>query len=594
MPEVRRLDDYPNILIVGGRSIYKFEGDYREKLRDYVHELTQRDSPVRRGTHDFWITYPYPALTGHGANHSWEDMDITPRPLRGIVEMTNIPVRQLPDDYRQEIRDELHTLLQEVGHHWLVPEQLRFRVGNRFFGVPTIHNLVTQINNGSLPDRPLLLGRSSNHWSVFTQADDSPLDGQSYIKRANRDGLATWEATRLTHDTISVSGDDGGAGELELKSTFNDAELYLMGVLGANDQYPNSDIPGTIQWLEPRIAASYDYQVGLFVTFGKGDYYTFGFYKRPDVLAATRKGGSTVEVTLPSEYRPFTSPGMVLRIVRRGNHYYFQARQDTPYDNLEHSSVHGIFDDFDTLPEPTTTGDWRRFRTVAHWERSDVPQAIGLMVRRWSSSFLAEGRFFNLELKKGAGSQGWNLNSIPREVRRVPDYSTLPTEILYFHRPAGVVRRVVNHRMFLTAPFSTNAPSQRDGFKHYPHFDIRADDDRAPKLFIRPEPGDFAFGSSVRVSRVIPTPWAGGDIQGRTMWGVAKSMRANQLRIPTGWDVKRTPPADDRYRCAFIIVAEDADDVPDEVVRDLDVVRRYWNTAFYNATRKQRRSSSTL
>lgn len=589
MPEVQRLDDYPNILKVGGSTIHQYDEDYRRPLRDYLHGLNSRQSPVRRGTHDFWITYPYPPLVGHGANHSWEDMEITPRPLRGIVEMTDVPVRQLPDDHLASIRDEMHTLLQEVGHHWLVPSQLRFRNGNRVMAAPEIHDLVSRINRGTFPDTPPLLGRTGNHWSVFTEADDSPLDGQAYRKIDDWDGLNTWESTSRRHRNIDIRGDDS-IGSLRLRSAFNDMELFLMGVLERDNLYPNNSPKGEMQWLEPRITAPYDYQVGLFVAFGNGDYYTFGFHQRPDVLAATSTDGDHEEVNIGNRYRPFTSAGMVLRIVRRGNHYYFQARQDTPYTDLEHESVHGIFDDFNALPEPSDGGDWQRFRTVAHWEHSDTPLAIGLMVRRWGSSFLAEGRFYNLELKKGAGSQGWNLNSIPRDLRQPPTYTDLPTEILHYYHPAGVIRRINNNRMYLTLPFSTNAPSQEDGFKHYRSFD----NDRAPKLFFRPEPGDFAFGSSVRVSRVIPTPWAGGDIDGKTMWGEAKSIPARQLIIPEGWDAKRTAPTNNRYRCAFIVVAKDTDDIPDDVVRDLDLVRRYWDSAFYAATRLQRRSLSAL
>src|SRR5689334_15895841 len=114
MAEVRRVLEAPNILLVGGEDVYADGGDVRPRLRDYLHGAAHPS--VQRGSHDCWITYKMPDNGSEGPNHGHMDMGISPRPLRGIVYM-NVP----GDTSDAALVDHTSTLLQEVGHHWLVP-----------------------------------------------------------------------------------------------------------------------------------------------------------------------------------------------------------------------------------------------------------------------------------------------------------------------------------------------------------------------------------------------------------------------------------------------------------------------------------------
>jgi hypothetical protein len=77
-----------NILLVYGNEINP-RGENREIVRDFLYG--KNSSPVRRGTHDFWVTFVFGSTVG--PSHWCEDMSILSpdRPLRGIVHMADIP-----------------------------------------------------------------------------------------------------------------------------------------------------------------------------------------------------------------------------------------------------------------------------------------------------------------------------------------------------------------------------------------------------------------------------------------------------------------------------------------------------------------------
>src|SRR5688572_30143505 len=69
MARVGTLSGYPNVLVVIGRDVHSRDADddYRAKLRDLLYDRDQR--PVRRGSHDFWITYPVPQVRDASSEH---------------------------------------------------------------------------------------------------------------------------------------------------------------------------------------------------------------------------------------------------------------------------------------------------------------------------------------------------------------------------------------------------------------------------------------------------------------------------------------------------------------------------------------------
>src|SRR5688572_15305620 len=152
MATIERVAGFPHILIVTGPNLDT--PGYRTVLRDALYAASPTESPVRQGTHDFWITYQQPP-TG-GANWGFEDLSKQPRKMRGIVEMGSVP----GDSGESTVRGQVTTLLQEVGHHWLVPANLRFANGTR--SMPSAVQLIRSINNETSLGTALL-ARDNSH-----------------------------------------------------------------------------------------------------------------------------------------------------------------------------------------------------------------------------------------------------------------------------------------------------------------------------------------------------------------------------------------------------------------------------------------------
>jgi hypothetical protein len=196
MVDILTRDSHPNILTVTGDDVFGSDEEYRDRLRDALYRVYEFPHPavgrpVRRGSHDFWITYRVPGVSGIVPNWSREDMGVSDwdsrRPMRGIILM------DLPnDDSDETMVDQIGTLLQEVGHHWLVPRDLKFRSPQGEVGMHDLREIVDIQNNDRGFTRPALLGREHIHWSSYWNAEHSPFDGIFWIERGEH-GLARWD-----------------------------------------------------------------------------------------------------------------------------------------------------------------------------------------------------------------------------------------------------------------------------------------------------------------------------------------------------------------------------------------------------------------
>ena len=150
-----------------------------------------------KGTHDFWVTYYVISGRDPSDNFAFEDMSVTPRPMRGIVEMENVP-RDISDG---TIRHQVSTLLQEAGHHWLVPRDLLIKndafwpsTSFRPYQMPGREETSLSLEEGSPYYGPPLLGRDNLHWSDFFQSDQSVFDGIPWEHIYDEDGYQIWRA----------------------------------------------------------------------------------------------------------------------------------------------------------------------------------------------------------------------------------------------------------------------------------------------------------------------------------------------------------------------------------------------------------------
>jgi hypothetical protein len=583
MATIERAAAFPHILIVTGPNLDT--PGYRTPLRDALYAAGLADSPVRQGTHDFWITYQQPA-TG-GANWSFEDLSKQPRKMRGIVEMGAVP----GDSTAATLRGHITTILQEVGHHWLVPANLRFNTPDGTRSMPSAVQLIRLIN----AEDPLgiaLLARADSHWSAYFQADASPMDGNFYVRRREEDGFAVWESADFAGPVV----DPPDLPAITLPSSFNDLDRVVMGTKTPANAYASTN--GSFRWLEPRLSAPHRYDAGLFLAFDRSNGVIFGFHDDHRQLAVQRIGRNQPDVTvsLGAGYRPLQkhANGVALRIVRRGRRYHFQARWDI---TTEGPRAPGLGDALSRIAPvtPNPAFDATTFRTVATLELDGDPLAIGTVVRKPEHPYLAELAFSDFTLFEGEKpARALRTDAPLRPFPRNGDYARLPPHELRAHIPAaGPIVGTKNGRLHILAPFST--VDRGNNVTHHDDFDLTATSDRAPKVLTKAPTGNFAFAAKATIWRTIFTPWAGGVARGKTIWGIERSLAASGAVVPQNViDDKQPPPPANTYRCAFIVTARQRSDIEDGLIARLDVIRRYWDEAFAMVTEQQRHSDSRL
>jgi hypothetical protein len=584
---------FPNILIVTGADVHN--ADYLNKLKALLDNLPATvTSAVRKGTHDFWITYTKDSFGG--GQHSHMDLNITPRPFRGLVRMG-----QIPGDVGTAIAGTLSVLLQEVGHHWLVPSDMKFNISGGMQSMLTDKQITQAINDEVEFSGPPLLARDNSHWSAYYVADGSPMDGLCYLQHPDEDEYQVWKNS--DHCGITVSP----IGLPDTKtSAYNDLDLMVMGVKTAAEAYGGA--ANGIKWFTPRLSAAHPYHAGLVVVFGANDQLIFGFDEDHQKLSVRSSNGAIQgsTVTITPNYHPLRQEfnGMSLRVVKKGNDYFFQAKIDNPLGGcllavlkalgLYKGMLKGVWDNADSPGPVDNTVDFQDWKTVAVVNKTGTPLAIGTTVNKKEHPFLCEAAFYRLFIKQGTSETSLSTDVIPPAMTP-GNYAALPSGALRIQKPDGSIFKTKDGRLHLLAPFSGINPM--GALEHFPadRFQHNAMIDNSLKMVTKSPNGDFAFASHVTLRRTIFTPWAGGYANGRKIWGKLGSTSPASAIIPADIVNRRQPPPpSNTYKIAFIFVAPDDASVTVAELERLDKIRRYWDEAFRLAMIDRRFSDSTL
>lgn len=583
MVTIEQPEGFANVLLVTADDM--FDGDYRENLRRILYGAGPGDSPVREGTHDFWITYAFPAQGG--GEWAFEDLGKSPRKMRGIVRMGAVP----PNLTEDTVRAQISVMLQEVGHHWLVPSDLAFRPAGTIVSVSSDLTNVRAINNDTPFTGPPLVARGNIHWSAFWQADASPLDGLFYVKQGDEDGHAIWEARDFPGPTLSPTE----LTPVQLRTSYNDLDRLIMGAKSPSAAYATSG--GRFRWIEPRLSAPHLYHAGLFVAFSQYDFLFFGFSEDHRWLGIQRTNEPVLRIPLGRGYRPLAHAlnAVALRVVRRGSAYYLQARYDEPgvASPFPSPTVPPRLDDaLDKLAplQSTPEFDATVFQTVGKIDVDHRPQALGIIVKKWDDGHLVDFAFKDLAIFHPGNNQLFKTNVVPPGFARGGNYDALRRGELRYQVPVrGPLARVRNGRLHIVLPYQIIVNGM---LVEQPSFDHTVGVDRAPKVLTRAPEGDFALATTAKVWRTIFTPWAGGTARDHRIWGIEKSLLASTTVLSPAVIEKQTPPPWNTYKFAFILVASQRSDITDVMIRRIDVIRRYWDEAFDEATEHQRYSDS--
>jgi hypothetical protein len=584
MANIEQPAGFTNVLLVTDSDM--FNADYRVKLRDILYNAGSAASPVREGTHDFWITYAFPAQGG--GEWGFEDLTTSPRKMRGIIRMGGVP----PNLTEDTVRGQIGVMLQEVGHHWLVPWDLAFEdsTGSRVSVGSDLTN-VQAINDETAFSGPPLVARGNSHWSAYWQADASPFDGVFFVEQGQEDGHAIWEARDFPGPTLSPPG----LMPVEMRSSYNDLDRLVMGAMSPSEAYASTG--GRFRWLEPRLTAPHLYHAGLFVAFSQYDFLFFGFSEDHRTLGFQRTGGPVARASLGRGYRPLAhdSTAVALRIVRRGRAYYLQARYDEPSAGSPFPAPGAgprLDDDLDTLAPVRATPDFNatKFRTMGRIDADARPRAVGVIVKKWDAGHLIDFAFQNLAIFQPGNNQLFKTSGVPLGFAPGGNYGALRRGELRLQIPAaGPIVRVKNSRLHTILPFQRVVNGR---LVEQPTFDHTTGVDRAPKVLTSAPEGDFALATTAKVWRTIYTPWAGGTARDRRIWGIEKSLPASTTVLSDQAREKQVPPAWKTYKVAFIIVAKERSDITGAMIQRVDAIRRYWDEAFDEATAHQRHSDS--
>ncbi len=593
MADISPSSDHPNVLVVTGSEIH--HDTYRDDLRTVL--LDNAKSPVRRGTHHFWITYFVP--TADGGEYDSGDLTTRPAEFRGVIRMGQLP----SDTSAANVARHMRTMLEEVGHHWLVPSDLQFRANGPRQRLATSEEWTQYVNTGQrLPGIPLL-GRDDLHWHSYLQADKSPIDGQWWTD-AQRDGLfTTWTDRSIPGTELQPDG----LSQVQLTTAYCDLDLAIIGKIAPEDAYPGTD--NRFEWIEPTLLAPLPYHLGVCVCFSRTNLILFGYDQDHQTLGVYRTGGlgGTQVVSVKPVRAPEPPLGLALRVVRRGDMYHFQARADesvaahlhpepgdVPGGAATAPRIRALFDNLAQLPAASTSPDLSDWATVAIVSSASQPEAMGLILDKWDQPSFLTGGFFNLEVQAAGRETVHSFDRVPATLPAGTSFSGLgSTPQLDLPAPNVIVRTSGRRVLLITAPFSI---VRSDGtLDHQKHFGHSSTDDRAPKLLVGAPSGDFAFGTSVTVHRTLSTPWAAGYLLDKQVWGSARSLHARDMVLSaTSRERQLHRGTNSTFKFAFIVAASREADVTADIVNRIDVMRRYWDVAFPAASRGYLRSTSTL
>lgn len=557
MAAINRSSTHPNILHV---TRIDSRSEYRDTIRGEIHGSAT--SPVRRGTHDFWICCPTHARPDCNPNFGHGDLGARSagRPLRGIAEMCTLPPAATAD-----IRNWIFTAIHELGHSWLVPSDLRIRLGGN--DVDPLHpdDITWRLDREQPFERPALLARQDSHWSCYVNFG-SCMDSLDWVRNPASGGMMRWIQQTPRLPQVRPRGLPG----FEASAVFSDLDLYLMGVKRAEDCFPETG--GQFFWLEPKLSRGppMQYHAGLFIAFSRTDFFYFGFYNSHDQLRVERSGTSerSATVAIGPAFDPlrFETNAMMLRIVKTGTRYLFQAYSG---NNAVAAPVgSGAVWMFDDLGATRTSGDFRQWQTVATFDAAGAqPQAMGIINKTFNpGGILVETQVFTFDVRSSERNRTIREFDIAPRGGTIP-FSELPSDRLVAEVPIdGALFRRSGQSQIMGVPYARR-------YDHWSHVD------EAPKMLMRAPAGDFVVGASVKVRRSLVSPWAGGAAAGMTMEGIERSAQIRDVVVPSRirdhWARSVGGPV--TFKTAFISVGQFTP-TAEEVAR-MDTARRYFDAA---------------
>ena len=599
MAQISIRPEFPNILIVSGVDVYNPETLAGLTMSTLDHAVGTAVAP---GTHEFWIFQPVPNFAGP-AQYVPADDGASPHRRRGIVQMYG----KLPTD-TASMSSYLSTLMQEVGHCWLSPNDMMV-AGKR---TATLAELIQALNDNVPFSHPPLIARDDSHWSAYWRADGSPMDGINFEQIGVEDGNEIWAGKSPFTEKITLSGnilsstphfgpDDTSIFSGPRVPKYNDLDLYIMGARSVNEAYRGEE---GVVWMQPQITENVESHAGVVVVWGPRDQLMFGFDQSDRTISLRNARGDVLgSAQISPNYHPLASTrnGILLRVVRRGgNQYFFQARIAAAggwLDLIFGRSLPYAWDDLEPSNHIDVNNNFTKWRTVAATQVDGEPLAFGLFVNRWRLAHLTDASFYRFQIKVGTATRSIPTTAVPPTVAR-GDYGALNTGGFSYEATAGTLVRSAMGRLHLTTPIGVASGSQlswyNDDTFRYVAPQVGNIIDNAPRMLMKSPTGDFSFVTHARLDRTIVAPQAGNGALNKPVYGKTSRVSVRDIKLSKRSLALQQHPPGNIYRMAFIAVTPDASTVSLDDLAHFDAARRYWEACFKKITAGRLHADTTL
>src|SRR5205814_1481918 len=158
---------------------------------------------------------------GVAADYDVWDHTIGPRPLRGIIQLSNSLLNVDANALEGMLGG---GVAHEVGHYWLVPGAARIHSEGGEVQTPTTQDIWTALNQGHpVPAYPIM-ARQDAHWSPFIHAQDSPMDGVNHISAATEAG---WAVVNIAGPSAGINFTVPGVGPITVRHRYSPLELWM-------------------------------------------------------------------------------------------------------------------------------------------------------------------------------------------------------------------------------------------------------------------------------------------------------------------------------------------------------------------------------
>lgn len=614
------LPAHPNVLIIYDSEIYRqinlAEPD-ETALWAYLRSMPA-NCPVTLGSHDFWILHPRPNPSGSIKTGNGFDPSFSPRPYRGTVRMGDSLTNWNSDTASKYI---VNSWLQEVGHGWLVPTEANgLKVdGETFLGREAF--LRAFFDGTAFPRLSLFRGRA-NHWGMYVSAGTSPIDGANWKERealpmegTDLDEIPGQNSPRILRryspepSTVTFTAPDI-SGPVQ-GTAYSDLDLTIMGAMNATEAY--ADQGNSFDVIAPQWMSPLNFHTGLALVFAPDDIIYFGFHGDFKTIKVERTGNAYLPTfDLSSIYRPWTlEQRMLLRIVKRGSQYHFQARPDLGNIGCLGAILQSLgvytppspidpFSEADNIPVANSNpSNWQQWNTLLTVPESTAPKGIGYIVRTWGGREsdtpipMVDVNFKPLQIQTPSGSRA--IDSVSEPTNDANYLAGLSPSGLTFHRPklGPQFRRGWNLGNMAVSP--SLASSDVGSFNHWIGID------ESPKLIAATPPNnqDFIAAGSVYLNRSLLVSW--DNAAGQTLWGFRRKIPMNSLALDQAHEAHRRWDGMP-YKAAFIVVAPIAPSQNDSaalsqidnMVANVDRMRQGCEAAFFAATQSHRQMDTSL